>query len=180
MQKIWQQGSNWDDLLTEELKREIEEFKKAAVITIVIPRFFGTPLILHIFVDASESAYAAVAYAISERGSCFLMSKTRVKPIKVVSLPRMELLGAVLGSRLLAFLHEEVFKSGIETFLWTDSTIALGWIESSSARYKPFVGNRIAEIQRTCGSHGVKCMWVPGDDNPADIPSRGIWPLDEK
>ena len=179
MQKIWQLGSDWDQLLSDELKREVEEFRKATVVDFEIPRFFGNPTVLHIFVDASESAYAAVAYAISERGSCFLMSKTRVKPIKVVSLPRMELLGAVLGSRLLAFLHEEVFKSGIETFLWTDSTIALGWIESSSARYKPFVGNRIAEIQRTCGSHGVKCMWVPGDDNPADIPSRGIWPLDE-
>ena len=180
MQKIWQQGSNWDDLLTEELKREIEEFKKATVITIVIPRFFGIPFILHIFVDASESAYAAVAYVISGKGSFFLLSKTRVKPVKVVTLPRMELLGAVLGSRLLTFIKEEVFKSGIETYLWTDATIALGWIESSSARYKPFVGNRIAEIQRATSTHSAKWMWVPGDQNPADIPSRGIWPLDEK
>ena len=90
------------------------------------------------------------------------------------------MLGAVLGSSLLNFLKEEVFKSGIETFLWTDSTIALGWIESSSARYKPFVGNRIAEIQRVCSKHAARWMWVPGDQNPADIPSRGIWPLDEK
>ena len=92
----------------------------------------------------------------------------------------MELLGAVLGSRLLTFINEEVFKSGIETYLWTDATIALGWIESSSARYKPFVGNRIAEIQRATSTHSAKWMWVPGDQNPADIPSRGIWPLDEK
>ena len=92
----------------------------------------------------------------------------------------MELLGAVLGSNLLNFLKEEVFKSGIKTFLWTDATIALGWIESSSARYKPFVGNRIAEIQRVCSKHAARWMWVPGDQNPADIPSRGIWPLDEK
>ena len=180
MQKIWQQGSNWDDLLTEELKREIEEFKKATVITIVIPRFFGIPFILHIFVDASESAYASVAYVTSGKGSFFLLSKTGVKPVKVVTLPCMELLGAVLGSRLLTFIKEEVFKSGIETYLWTDATIALGWIESSSARYKPFVGNRIAEIQRATSTHSAKWMWVPGDQNPADIPSRGIWPLDEK
>ena len=91
----------------------------------------------------------------------------------------MELLGAVLGSKLLNFLKEEVFKSRIETFLWSDATIALGWIESSSARYKPFVGNRIAEIQRVCSKHAARWMWVPGDQNPADIPSRGIWPLDE-
>ena len=148
MQKIWQLGSDWDQLLPDELKREIEDFKKATVAVVELPRFFGSPSVLHIFVDASESAYAAVAYAISERGSFFLLSKTRVKPIKVVTLPRMELLGAVLGSNLLNFLKEKVFKSQIETYLWTDATIALGWIESSSARYKPFVGNRIAEIQR--------------------------------
>ena len=87
MQKIWQLGSDWDQLLSDELKREVEEFRKATVVDFEIPRFFGNPTVLHIFVDASESAYAAVAYAISERGSCFLMSKTRVKPIKVVSLP---------------------------------------------------------------------------------------------
>ena len=42
-----------------------------------------------------------------------------------------------------------------------------------------FVGNRIAEIQRVCSKHAARWMWVPGDQNPADIPSRGIWPLDE-
>ena len=179
MQKIWQDGSTWDEPLSDVLKNEVENFRTATSFTIEIPRYFGNPTKLHIFVDASEAAYAAVAYAISERGSCFLLSKTKVKPLKVVTLPRMELLGALLGSRLLNFLKDEVFKSNIETMLWTDSTISLGWIVSPSSKYKPFVGNRIAEIQRTTVSHSAKWLWVPGEENPADIPSRGTWPLDQ-
>ena len=179
MQKIWQDGSTWDEPLSDVLKNEVENFRTATSFTIEIPRYFGNPTKLHIFVDASEAAYAAVAYAISERGSCFLLSKTKVKPLRVVTLPRMELLGALLGSRLLNFLKDEVFKSNIETMLWTDSTISLGWIVSPSSKYKPFVGNRIAEIQRTTASHSAKWLWVPGEENPADIPSRGTWPLDQ-
>ena len=180
MQRTWQDGSGWDEPLSDDLKREVESFKNATSSTFAIPRFFGNPTMLHIFVDASEAAYAAVAYALSEKGSCFLLSKTRVKPIKVVTLPRMELLGALLGTRLLQFLKDEVFKSEIKTMMWTDSTITLGWIVSSSSKYKQFVGNRIAEIQRTSASPSIQWKWVPGDQNPADIPSRGIWPLDQE
>ena len=177
MQKIWQSGSNWDDPLSDNLKKEVEDFRKAICVGFSVSRFFGSPKVLHVFCDASEGASACVGYVISPNGSFFLLSKTRVKPIKVVSLPRMELLGAVLGARLLDFLKEEVFTSKIESFMWTDSTIALGWIESPSARYKPFVGNRIAEIQRTSSKHSATWLWVPGTLNPADLPSRGIWPL---
>ena len=180
MQKIWQHGSNWDDPLPDILWPEVECFKKACLFVFEIPRYVGGPIVLHIFVDASEKASAAVAYIITGKGSFFLLSKTKVKPLKVVSLPRMELLGACLGTKLLNFVKAEVFKSHIETFMWSDSTITLGWIESSSSRYKPYVGNRIAEIQRTSATHSAKWMWVPGDQNPADIPSRGTWPLHEE
>ena len=180
LQKIWMEGQDWDTPLPPELRAEIAKFKEATRFALKIPRFFGSSFYsLHIFVDASEAAYATVAYVISDRGPHFLLSKTRVKPVKVVTLPRMELLGALLGSRLLGYLKEELFKSGIHTYMWTDSTIALGWILSPSSKYKPFVGNRISEIQQTSGSTEAQWRWVPGDQNPADIPSRGIWPLDD-
>ena len=179
MQKIWQDGSNWDAPLSAELKNDVQQFHEALTFTFEVPRYFGTPSALHIFVDASESAYAAVAYAISETGSNFLLSKTRVKPMKVVSLPRMELLAALLGIRLLQLLKEEVFRDPIPTIVWSDSTITIGWINSLSGKFKPFVGNRIAEIQRTLIEHSAQMHWVPGDQNPADIPSRGMWPLAE-
>ena len=143
MQKIWADGCDWDAPLTGNLKAEVGDFSTALGSTFTIPRFFGNPMALHIFCDASEQAYATVAYVVSDRGCKFVLSKTRVKPVKVVTLPRMELLGTLLGSRVLEFLNEEVFKSAIKTFVWTDSTIALGWIVSLSSRYKPFVGNRI-------------------------------------
>ena len=179
MQKIWADGCDWDAPLTGNLKAEVGDFSTALGSTFTIPRFFGNPMALHIFCDASEQAYATVAYVVSDRGCKFVLSKTRVKPVKVVTLPRMELLGTLLGSRVLEFLNEEVFKSAIKRFVWTDSTIALGWIVSSSSRYKPFVGNRIAEVQRTLSACSAQALWVPGGSNPADIPSRGIWPLDE-
>ena len=178
MQKIWAGGCDWDAPLTGTLKAEVEDFSTALGSTFTIPRFFGNPMALHIFCDASEQAHATVAYVVSDRGCKFVLSKTRVKPVKVVTLPRMELLGTLLGSRVLEFLNEEVFKSAIKRFVWTDSTITLGWIVSSSSRYKPFVGNCIAEVQKTLSACSAQALWVQGGSNPADIPSRGIWPLD--
>uniref|UniRef100_A0A182I0X6 Uncharacterized protein n=1 Tax=Anopheles arabiensis TaxID=7173 RepID=A0A182I0X6_ANOAR len=126
---------------------------------------------------ASEVAYGACIYARCEdqQGQIrvsLLASKSRVAPLKRVTLPRLELCAAVLG----AHLHHRVRRAmGIDTtesFFWSDSTVTLNWIASPPNTWKAFVANRVAEIQNY--SHPRQWKHIPGSSNPADLVSRGM------
>ena len=89
---------------------------------------------LHVFGDASEKAYGACVYLRlplpnSNFKVSLIMSKGKVAPIKSMSLPRLELMSAVLYSRLAKFVLNALHLN-IPAFCWTDSTITLSWIES--------------------------------------------------
>ena len=186
MTRLWEGGYEWDEEVSPELitywKQWIEDVKYAEEVHIdrcyhkanskVVSR------ILHIFGDASEEAYAAVAYMITEdeEGNCsskLVMARTRVAPVKRVTLPRLELLAALLAARLGKYIQNALKSIKIdEIYYWTDSNIVLSWIQSKSKELKPFVGNRVEEIQDiTEPTNWKKC---PGESNPADIPSRGM------
>ena len=185
MTKLWEAGYEWD----EEISTEMKESWNAWLIDIVrakdihIDRCYyksNKKIIartLHVFGDASEEAYAAVAYIVSEdedrnTNSMLVMSKTRVSPIKRVTLPRLELLAALLAARLGKYIVNALQPFKIdEIYYWTDSSIALSWIRSKSRELKPFVGNRVQEIQDITSP----CQWkkCSGEQNPADHPSRG-------
>ena len=99
---------------------------------------------------------------------------SRVAPIKPVTIPRMELVAAVVGVELTTFLKRELDLKLDDTIFWTDSTSVLQYIKSSSKRFKTFVANRIAAIQ--AGSSPSQWRHVGTAHNPADIASRGISP----
>ncbi|CAG2256055.1 unnamed protein product [Mytilus edulis] len=138
---------------------------------------------LHIFSDGSELGYGACAYLRvvdeNDRTTCSLvMGKARLAPIKQVSIPRLELSGAVTACRLYEILSDELeLKINTVTF-WTDSTIVLGYIRNTSRRFKTFVANRLSVIQNTTSLD----QWrhVDSKQNPADIASRGIDACDRK
>lgn len=92
-------------------------------------------------------------------------------PIKKVTLPRLELLAALVGARLLTYVAEALARFKMDYTLWTDSTIALTWIKSVSVKWKPFVANRVKEINEKTDS--TKWRYCPGKDNPADLLTRG-------
>ena len=178
MQKLWAHTSDWDSTIPYQIQEEVTNWIKASEEVLKFPRYWEEVDEIHIFCDASEDAYAAVAYGVSNKstGPAHLMlAKTRVKPLKPLTIPRMELLGAVLAANMAEFLTQYLGPKKI--FFWTDSTVARGWIKSESSEYKVFVGNRTKLIHEKTNKDDWR--WVPGSKNPADIPSRGIWPLNE-
>ena len=132
---------------------------------------------LHHFADASEIAYGVVSYlrVIATDGSVnctIVMAKSRLAPIKKLTVPRLELQAATLAARQNALLRKELnLNLGTSTF-WTDSTIVLQYINNTEARYHTFVANRVAEIQETTDVR--EWRHVPTQDNPADDASRGV------
>ncbi|GFU45606.1 uncharacterized protein TNCV_4494551 [Trichonephila clavipes] len=134
---------------------------------------------LHGFSDSSEKAYGAALYlrCINTSGEIsvrFLCSKSKVAPLKSITIPRLELCGAVLLSRLLKRALD-AFKVNIsQIYLWTDSSTVLAWIKKPLAQLKTFVRNRVSIIQELTESDFWK--HVNSENNPTDILSRGISP----
>ncbi|XP_073950909.1 uncharacterized protein [Choristoneura fumiferana] len=190
MQKMWREGIDWDEELPEKLqgewlqfKRELPELKK-----VKLNRWIHTSqesyLELHGFADASASAYAAVIYARVVNGSgevkvSLLSAKTKVSPIKLVSLPRLELCAATLLSKHLKQIAKTLkvdrIKGRKDVYAWSDSQVVLAWIHGDPMRWKPFVKNRVVEIIETI--EPARWFYVNTKHNPADPASRGVMPM---
>ncbi|XP_044316206.1 uncharacterized protein LOC123037801 [Drosophila rhopaloa] len=182
LREIWRQKIQWDEPLPEEIGKAFAAWRREmdAVGQFRCPRqYFGHGAVrtieLHVFVDASQSAFAAVAYwrVTYEDGNVlvsFVCAKTKCAPMRTMSIPRLELQAAVLGTRLMNTVKEEHSVDTSETVLWTDSKTVLRWIGSTHRRYKQFVGNRVAEILES--SKVSQWRWVPTADNAADDATR--------
>ncbi|GFX28503.1 integrase catalytic domain-containing protein [Trichonephila clavipes] len=133
---------------------------------------------IHGFADASERCYGAAVYCKSKNLKSetlvrLITSKSRVAPIKSLTIPRLELCAAVLlaklGKRVVAALQLET----AELYLWSNSMIVLEWLRKEPMDLT-FVQNRVAKIQELY----LNQLWrhVPSDQNPADLVSRGVDP----
>ncbi|GFX68999.1 integrase catalytic domain-containing protein [Trichonephila clavipes] len=128
------------------------------------------------FSDASEKANAAAIYccSVSDTGKInvqLIIAKTRVSPLKPVSLPQLELCGALLLVKLMDFTCKALNSPISETQFYMDSTIVLAWIESHANRWKTLVGNRVAKIQM---SSATQWHHISGSVNPVDLATRGV------
>jgi len=151
-----------------------------------VPRWLrcspGDDIEVHGFADASERAYAAVVYLRTrashdqddEWRSSLVMAKTKVAPLKQISLPRLELCAATLLVRLVKHIRSRLILTDCPVHLWSDSTVTLGWIKGHPTQWKTFVANRVSEIQTTLPD--AQWRHIPGCQNPADCASRGISP----
>ncbi|XP_064470123.1 uncharacterized protein LOC135384870 [Ornithodoros turicata] len=184
-QELWKAKIDWDSKLPEEISKtwnlwlkELPDLHMISVERCVLPTEGSLYTYeMHIFTDASPQAYGACALLrstseIGETKVSLLFSKSRVAPLQKITLPRLELMGALIGVRIAKFLSQALSLSNLETTFWTDSTITLSWIRGDSTRWKPFVRNRVAEIQ--ANSRQQQWRHCPGCDNPADALTRGL------
>lgn len=131
---------------------------------------------LHVFSDASEVGYGIVVYerwpvGDNQHECRILYAKSRVAPLKAVSLPRLELNAARLAARVAADIKRELRAYHWTVNYWTDSMIVLHYIRNVSTRFSTFVANRISAIREL--SLPSQWCYVAGTNNPADLTSRG-------
>ncbi|XP_052888952.1 uncharacterized protein LOC128297361 [Anopheles moucheti] len=187
MQKIWLAGIPWDTYLEGDLLQEWLQFRTSLqnVSRIRIPRCVVMPsyiaVEIHGFSDASKLAYGAALYlrCILPDGTASLRlmcSKSKVAPVKQVTIPRMELLGAYLLAKMISKVLGTFDFNISNVVLWLDSQIVLAWIKKPLASLQVFVRNRIEKIRQLTESLEVQWRYISTKENPADIVSRGMLP----
>ncbi|KAL4126236.1 hypothetical protein QTP88_010462 [Uroleucon formosanum] len=187
MQRTWQLGMTWDEVLPKNIHDEWIAFVSdlPSLLNIRVPRYLnsshGAPCYLLGFCDASQLGYAAVVYVrmadVDVNASVFLIgTKTKLAPIKSLTIPRLELNAALLLARWLSrvrdILAPQLNIVGINA--WSDSTIVLSWLGAPHEAFKIYVSNRVHQIRTLLPD----CRWrhVDSVNNPADCASRGIMP----
>jgi len=177
MQNVWRSGVHWDESVPQCIHTEWLEF--ARQLEVIEQITFDRRLLIedyrdiqiHGFCDASNTGYGACIYVRSKGNSDITMvkllcAKSRVAPLKSVTLPRLELCGALLLARLQREASHILNINPSKTIFWSDSTIVLHWLRTSPHLLKTFVGNRVSEIQELTGAG--EWRHVRSGDNPAD------------
>ncbi|XP_065082433.1 uncharacterized protein LOC135704851 [Ochlerotatus camptorhynchus] len=181
---------DWDDPVPHNIVLKWQYFRDELICLneLRVPRWISTAdamsVQLHGFSDASDVAYGACLYSrvIHQNGSVtmhLICSKSRILPkksgkCKPITTPRAELLGAVLLSKLVEKAIAAIDIDFESVNLWTDSQIVYCWIRKPPEVLQLYVSNRVTEIQRITGAY--KWRYVPSQQNPADIISRGEFP----
>jgi Pao retrotransposon peptidase. len=185
MQEIWKSKISWDESVPSNLHFSWNAFASQLKLlnTLSIDRhlIINEPedIQIHGFCDASKIGYGACLYLRSRNHNQntivrLICAKSRVTPIKEITIPRAELCGALM----LATLYREVlpafhFKTA-KTVFWTDSTIVLQWLNKSPDTLKIFESNRVSKIQTLTDIQ--QWRYIPTKCNPADALSRGQLP----
>ncbi|CAK1583274.1 unnamed protein product [Parnassius mnemosyne] len=184
LQEVWRRGTAWDDKIDEDLAEQWKMWMEhlEGLHEIAIPRQYlhysdAASLELHVFSDASESAYSAVLFwravtAVGEVHLSLIVAKAKVAPLKLTSIPRLELQAAVMGTRLAETVVEEHERKPDRKVFWTDSKTVLTWIRTGSRSYKPYVAHRLAAIEESSKVNDWR--WVPTKLNVADDATRDV------
>lgn len=185
LQTVWNEKCEWDEPVTAVVAKQFVEWVKQlpALTDLQIPRKLIDSdadkklLTFHVFVDASEVAYAAAIFSRLETPTGvkinLVQAKSRVTPTgktNNITIPRLELLAALVGARLAKFVRDALELKGVDFHYWSDSTTTLAWIKRVCS-WAPFVMNRVREIRTL--TEVQRWRHVPGNLNPADLPSRG-------
>ncbi|XP_011860315.1 PREDICTED: uncharacterized protein LOC105557632 [Vollenhovia emeryi] len=186
MQELWTCRIGWDDAVPMRvhnswllIRSQLSALESIKINRLVTKGSDAGKISLHGFCDASEQAYGACIYIVyrgtnNENSTALICSKFRVAPLKTLSLPRLELSGALLLTRLMGKVITSLGVKVHNKYYWTDSQIVLAWIGSPARRWQTFVANRIGEIQSSSAPY--EWRHVKSKENPADLISRGSTP----
>jgi len=179
MQKLWQLRVEWDEPLDASIRDEwntiTSDIQRLSELT--INRCYSQQTLtrdsvaLHIFADASMQAYGAVAFLVSDNNVALVMAKNRVAPLKSLTLPKLELMAAVIASRVATFVRGAMQLQDTSTYFWGDSQIVLHWL-ASTKRLPQFVQNRVVEIRTAFPD--APWNFCPTAYNPADLLTHGV------
>ncbi|XP_055918341.1 uncharacterized protein LOC129950422 [Eupeodes corollae] len=188
LQDIWRSRVDWNVPVTDDhfeswkiwlkVLPQVERCRIPRCLLKNLPNWLGTTVQLHVFMDASEQACATVAYIrISSENhiECSLLgAKTKVAPIKLRSVPRLELGAAVMGCRFAKKLTDEMSITVNKIFFWSDSKTVLSWINGNPHRYNKFVAFRVAEVQDN--DQGGSWRYIQSKFNVADDATKWTRP----
>ena len=189
LQKMWMAGLDWDEELTEPLTNAARAWfsELSELAQLQIPRclLVGGKQIdnvsFHTFVVAAEDAFVAIAYGrySYQDGTIstnIVAATTWVLLTIATRISCLELMGAVIGVRLSTRIANVLELHMSRAVFWSDSQNILWWIHGHSRDFKPFVANRVGEIQTS--TNPEQCRYISTSLNPADILSRGMTAAD--
>lgn len=185
MQKLWKLNLSWDESVPNDVHTEWLRFQNKFewINKVKMPRQVisatAKRIQIHGYCDASEQAYGACVYSRSTHSTGnhlvrLICAKSKVSPLKCISLPKLELCGALLLARLVNSVVKALDMNIRKITYWCDSQITLAWIAGEPYKWKIFISNRVAEIQQLTRPN----QWrhVASKENPADIISRCVQP----
>lgn len=189
LQQLCREGFDWDTPLEKTIHNQWAEWKQhvSQLKQVAIPRCYKSEITkdvakaeIHNFSDASTIGYGQCSYLrlVEKSGKVnisLIMSKSRVTPLKVISIPRLELQAACTSIEVSKFIKEQLQLNDLTEFYWTDSKVVLAYLNNDAKRFQVYVANRIQKIR----DHSEPQQWsyIPTDINPADLASRGATPF---
>jgi hypothetical protein len=128
---------DWDQEVPEDVKSDfltwlqelplLEEVKISCWLRGVEERVVNCSL--HTFCDTSKAAYAAAVFVRLEYNTCvqvkLVQARSRVSPLKQLTIPRLELLAATVGARLAVSVKKEIEQGKPALFFWSDSSTVI-------------------------------------------------------
>lgn len=189
VQELWLLKQDWDEELSSsyaiqwsKYREELKLIDQCSLPRSVVPvEAEVDTLELFGFSDASNRAYGGAVYSrlkdtAGQVTVRLVAAKSKVSPVRASSLPRLELQGAVIMTKLMAKVCSSIHLKVSQIAYFTDSTIVLNWLSAHASRWTTFVANRVAQIQELSNIQD----WFKVDTklNPADIVSRGLYPTD--
>ncbi len=186
IQELCRKKIGWDENVPSMYQAQFDDWLKDLpnIKSFAIPRCYkasnfgdAVNIQLHTFCDASKIAYAACTYLRYENSkgqvcTALVMARSRLAPIKDISIPRLELTAAVLGVRQSSLVEQELDLKIDSVFYWTDSTIVLKYIKNEDKRFHTFVANRLEVIRNQSNVNNWR--HIRSNLNPADGASRGL------
>ncbi|XP_060608071.1 uncharacterized protein LOC132760172 [Ruditapes philippinarum] len=181
LQEMWESGFDWDTKITDEhvldkwsfISDQLRLLSDIKIRLSIVSQDKYVKYNLLCSCDASSKAYATAIYLQQENvtyvKSNLIFAKTRLAPVKKMTIPRLELMAVLIGVRCLKFVKTQLMIEISHEYLWTDSQVALDWINSKK-QLPVFVKNRVKEIKN---NNCVIIAHVDTKDNPADGATRG-------